>query len=59
MSDLKATHTLIVSTDQVAADACGAELLGRKPEDLPFILKAAAAGVGSADYESLKPVRLS
>ncbi|HBD07647.1 MAG TPA: Tat pathway signal protein [Syntrophobacteraceae bacterium] len=57
LSDLKATRTLIVSTDPVAADACGAELLGRKPADLPFILKAAAAGVGSADYESLKPMR--
>jgi len=57
LSDLKATHTLVVSTDQVAADACGAELLGRKPTDLPFILKAAAAGMGNADYESLKPIR--
>jgi len=55
--DLKATHTMIASTDQVAADAFGATLLGKTAADLPFIIKAAAAGVGTADYESLKPRR--
>ena len=55
--DLKATHTMIASTDQVAADAFGATLLGKTVADLPFIIKAAAAGVGTADYESLKPRR--
>lgn len=59
LSDLKATHTLIVSTDQVAADAAGAELLGKSVADLPYILKAHAAGVGTADVESLNPVRAS
>jgi uncharacterized protein (DUF362 family) len=57
LSDLKATHTMIVGTDPVAADACGAELLGRTPADLPFILKAAAAGAGTSDYQSLRPAR--
>ena len=51
------TNTLIVSTDQVAADAVGATLLGKVPQDLPFILKAQAMGLGTADFESLKPVR--
>jgi len=55
--DLKATQTMIASTDQVAADAFGATLLGKTATDLPFIVKAAAAGVGTADYESLKPRR--
>lgn len=55
--DLKATHTMIASTDQVAADAFGATLLGKTAADLPFIIKAAAAGVGIADYESLNPRR--
>jgi len=55
--DLKATHTMIASTDQVAADAFGATLLGKTAADIPFISKAAAAGVGTADYESLKPRR--
>jgi uncharacterized protein (DUF362 family) len=55
MSDLKDTHTMIVSTDQVAADAFGCSLLGKTINDLPFISKAAAAGAGTTDYESLKP----
>jgi uncharacterized protein (DUF362 family) len=59
LSDLKQTNTMIVSTDQVAADAFGAGLLGRTIQELPFILKAQAAGAGTADYESLNPARVS
>jgi uncharacterized protein (DUF362 family) len=59
LGDLKETGTMIVSTDQVAADAFGASLLGKKPAELPYIAKAEAAGVGTADYESLNPLRLS
>jgi len=59
LSDLKQTNTLIVSTDQVAADAFGATLLGKTESDLPHIAKAQAAGAGTADYRSLKPVMLS
>lgn len=58
LSDLKQTDTMIVSTDQVAADAFGATLLGRTVHDLPFILKAQEAGVGTAAYESLNPARV-
>lgn len=57
LEDLQATNTMIVSTDQVAADAFGATLLGKTAADLTFIGKAAAAGVGTLDYESLKPAR--
>jgi len=56
LSDLKNTHTMIVSTDQVAADAFGASLLGRSLDQLPFIGKAEAAGLGTADYGKLNPV---
>jgi uncharacterized protein (DUF362 family) len=59
LADLKQTNTMIVSTDQVAADACGATLLGVSAADLPFLTGAAAAGVGTADFESLRPARLS
>jgi len=59
LSDLKQTNTMIVSTDQVAADAFGATLLGKSLNDLPFISKAEAAGVGTADYRSLNPVMVS
>ncbi len=59
LSDLKKTHTMIVSTDQVAADAFGATLLEKSLSDLPFITQAEEAGVGSADYRSLNPVMTS
>ncbi len=57
LEDLKQTNTMIVSTDQVAADAFGATLLGRDASDLPYIAKAQAKGVGTADYRSLDPLR--
>ncbi|MGA9264366.1 MAG: DUF362 domain-containing protein [Desulfobacterales bacterium] len=56
LSDLKETRTMIVSTDQVAADAYGASLIGKTAGDLPYIGMAAAAGAGTADYALLKPV---
>ena len=56
-SGSKATNTMIISTDQVAADAFGATLLGKTAASLTFIGKAAAAGLGTADYESLNPAR--
>ena len=59
LEDLKQTNTMIVSTDQVAADAYGAKLLGKTTADLPYLMQADAAGVGTADYESLKMVRES
>lgn len=59
LSDLRPTHTMIVSTDQVAADAFGATLLGRTEAQLPYIAKAAAAGAGTAAFAALHPVRLA
>jgi uncharacterized protein (DUF362 family) len=58
LSDLKDTHTMVVSTDPVAADAVGVELLGRSLSDVPYILMAEKAGAGQADYRRLSPVRL-
>jgi uncharacterized protein (DUF362 family) len=54
VNDLKQTDTLIVSTDQVAADARGVALLDRSTGDLPYIQMAADAGLGTSDYASLK-----
>jgi uncharacterized protein (DUF362 family) len=53
VSDLKNTNTMIAGTDQVAVDAFGATLLGKDVNGLPFIGKAAAAGVGTADYQTI------
>jgi uncharacterized protein (DUF362 family) len=59
LSDLKQTNTMIVSTDQVAAEAVGAGLLGKRISHLPYIAKAEAKGVGTADYQSLNPIELT
>lgn len=59
LSDLKQTNTMIVATDQVAADAFGATLLDKTFNDLPFIGMAEAAGLGTADYRSLDPVMVA
>lgn len=59
LSDLKATNLLIAGTDQVAVDAFGSTLLEKNLSDLPFIQKAMDVGVGTADYESLKPIKIS
>lgn len=55
--DLKPTRTIVASTDSVAADAVGIGLLGRRVEDLPYLLRAMEAGVGTVDVESLAPKR--
>ena len=55
-SDLKRTNTMIVSTDQVAADSFGCSLLGLSVADLPYLTKAQNSGVGTTDHKSLKPV---
>jgi len=59
LSDLKETGTLVVSTDPVAADAVGLELLGRSLADIPYLQMAEKAGVGLADYRRLNPVQLN
>lgn len=56
--DLKATETMILATDPVAADARAALLLDKTPADLPFIAKAEALGLGTADWQSLRPVEI-
>jgi uncharacterized protein (DUF362 family) len=55
-SDLKNMDTIIVSCDQVAADAFGAGLLNLTKYDLPYITMAEKAGAGISDYRSLKPI---
>jgi uncharacterized protein (DUF362 family) len=55
-SDLRRKDTIIVSCDQVAADAFGCTLLDMKVSDLPYLLMAAQVGAGVTDYQSLKPI---
>ncbi len=55
-ADLRATNTLIASCDQVAADTIGASLLAMTVKDLPYLKMAETAGVGTTDYDKLKPL---
>jgi uncharacterized protein (DUF362 family) len=59
LDDLKATHTLVAGTDQVAVDALGAGLLGKRAAELPYLVLAEKAGVGTVDYRSLKYVEVT
>ena len=59
LEDLKATQTLIAGVDPVAVDTMGATLLGKRPQDLPHLLMAQEAGVGTVDYRSLNPIELN
>jgi uncharacterized protein (DUF362 family) len=56
ISDLNRENTLIASTDCVAADSYGCGLLDMKVSDLPYLTKAEKRGVGTTDYETLKPI---
>jgi uncharacterized protein (DUF362 family) len=58
LADVKRLDTLAVSTDQVAADAFAATLLGSKATDIGYVTEAAARGIGRLDFEGLKPARI-
>ncbi len=51
--DVVPGNAVIASTDQVALDAFGAELLGLDPKDIPYIGLAQSAGLGNAQYRKL------
>ena len=59
ISDLKPVNTMVVGTDQVAVDAFGATLLDKQVSDLGYIAKAAALGLGTQDWQSLRPETVS
>jgi len=56
ISDLADTNTLVAGVDPVAVDAAGAQILGRRLDQLPHLQQAADAGLGILDYQTLNPV---
>lgn len=52
-SDVIPGNTVVASTDQVAIDSFGAELLGLDREAVKYIALAEEKGLGTADYRSL------
>ena len=52
-ADVRVKTTVAAGMDPVALDAFGADLMGRKPEDIGSIVKGNEAGLGTMDYRSL------
>jgi uncharacterized protein (DUF362 family) len=53
LADVKKLDTIIASTDVVAADSYAASLFSMKPEDLDYIVKGVAMGLGRSDLRNL------
>jgi len=58
LADVKRRDTVAAGTDQVAIDAFGAGLLGYKPEEIGYVVEGNARGLGTINFESLKPRRV-
>ena len=58
-SDVRAANRLILSNDQVAADAKAALLFGMKPEDVGFIRLGNKRELGVSDLNLIKQIRVS
>ena len=54
VADAKDMHTVIATTDQVAADAYGCRLIGRTADEIPYIKMAHERGLGTMHWESLR-----
>lgn len=59
LKDVARKDVIAAGTDQVALDAFGASLIGRKPEDISHIKEAAARGMGKIDFMSLAPKEIT
>lgn len=61
-SDVREEGVVAVAVDPVALDTYGASLLGREPEELPFLIEARRRGLGTTDlkaagFEMVTPAR--
>jgi uncharacterized protein (DUF362 family) len=54
IADAKDMHTVIATTDQVAADAYGCQLIGRKVEEIPYIRMGHERGLGTMHWQNLR-----
>ncbi|MGD0516935.1 MAG: DUF362 domain-containing protein [Thermoguttaceae bacterium] len=52
LSDVELKLAVAAGTDVLALDAWGAELMGKKPTDIPALKKGAESGLGKIDYKS-------
>jgi len=54
IADARDVHIVCASIDQVAADAWGCGLIGRKPEDMPYLAMGESRGLGTRNWKSLR-----
>lgn len=54
VADAKDMRTVIATTDQVAADAYGCQLIGRTAEEIPYIKMAHERGLGTMHWQNLR-----
>jgi uncharacterized protein (DUF362 family) len=54
VADAKDMHTVIATTDQVAADAYGCQLIGRTADEIPYIKMGHERGLGTMHWQSLR-----
>ena len=47
-------NTVIATTDQVAADAYGCQLIGRTPEEIPYLKMGHERGLGTMHWRNLR-----
>jgi uncharacterized protein (DUF362 family) len=59
LSDVSREGTIIVGQDEVALDAYSLRFLDLHLDDVPYLQIAGRRGVGSSDWEALKPVEIS
>ncbi len=59
LADVKKLDTLIASPDVVAADSYAASLFNLQPEDLDYIVKGVAMGLGRSDLQNLHIQKIS
>jgi uncharacterized protein (DUF362 family) len=56
LSDVEWRHTLVASSDIVAADSVAATLFGLRPEQIPTVVAGAQRGLGVMDLERIRIV---
>ncbi|HVY48480.1 MAG TPA: DUF362 domain-containing protein [Minicystis sp.] len=58
VADAKEMRTVIASTDQVAADAFGCELIGRTADEIPYLKMGHERGLGTMRWRDLRRVEI-
>ncbi|MEJ7734187.1 MAG: DUF362 domain-containing protein [Polyangiaceae bacterium] len=54
VADAKDMNTIIATTDQVAADAYGCQLIGRTADEIPYLKMGHERGLGTMHWQNLR-----